>query len=352
MARSIALHGQMNRPSHLGNAFFCTFSNPLGEQVGITKGKDRAEMRKETKKVNVTSATIITNSSHRDGSIYKNSFLDVCHVKNRAETQLEPMRLSDPANCYPDQKRCRVHFECDMMQIFSLKLAIVPMSTSSVQLYGYIAARDYLDLSLNYIVNRSRDNPLTVRQGSLIEMTGPKRGITMTSAVLVEYDMRIMKGEQEEDDLQLIDGATDFCEVTTPSCPSTYRINGDCGAVDITLACVVNAVEATIDVIVSEVQSGFSLSLSSFVFVGGSRHGIELFCDDVGESCVLTRRYVMAVEMDSWMQLKLKVGQKGSKYDDLEHYCRFKAHIHGYARRQIQLEHASIWLKVTWSAMP
>ena len=56
-------------------------------------------------------------------------------------------------------------------------------------------------------------------QGSLIEMTGPKRGITMTSPVLVEYDMRIKKGEQEEYDLQLIDGATDFCEVTTPSHP-------------------------------------------------------------------------------------------------------------------------------------
>ena len=79
--------------------------------------------------------------------------------------------LSDPANCYPDQKRCRVHFECDMMQIFSLKLAIVPMSTSSVQLYGYIAARDYLDLSLNYIVNRSRDDPITVHQVNIFHIS-------------------------------------------------------------------------------------------------------------------------------------------------------------------------------------
>ncbi|XP_037418009.1 uncharacterized protein LOC119281633 [Triticum dicoccoides] len=335
-----------------GNAFFCTSGNPLGEQVGITKGKDRAEASRETKKLNVPSAFIFTNSSHRDGSIYKNSCLDVFCVKKRGETQLEPMRISDPANCFPDQKRCRVHFECDMMQFFSLKLAKVPMNASSVQLYGYIAARDYLDLSLNYIVNRSKDNPLMVRQGSLIEMTGPKRGITMTSPVLVEYDMRIKEGEQEEYDLQLIDGATDFCEVTTPSHPFTSQINGDCGAVDITLAHVVNAVEATIDVIVSEVRSGFNLSLGSYVFVGGSYQGIELLRDIIGESCVITRRYVIAVEMDSWMHLKLMVGREGSKYDDLERHCRFKANLHGYARRQILLEHASISLKVTWSAMP
>ncbi|XP_044972697.1 uncharacterized protein LOC123440188 [Hordeum vulgare subsp. vulgare] len=359
MARNIAVHGQVKLgkpigPSHLpyGNAFLCASSYPLGEQLPITKGKDIAEMSREIKKLNVPSATIITNSSHRDGSIYKNPSLHVFRVKKRGETQLEPMGKSDPPSCFPDQKRCRVHFECDMMQIFSLKLAKVPMNASSVQLYGYIAARDYLDSSLNYIVNRSRDNPLMVRQGSLIEMTGPKRGITMTCPVLVEYDMRIKTGEQEEDDLQLIDGASDFCEVSTPSRPYTSRINGDCGAVDITVAHVVNAVEATIDVVVSEVQSGFKLSLSSFVFVRGSCKGIDLLCDIIGESCVLTRRYVIAVELDSWMHLKLKVGQKGSKYDDLERYCRFKANLHGYARRQIRLEHASISLKVTWSVLP
>jgi hypothetical protein len=49
-------------------------------------------------------------------------------------------------------------------------------------------------------------------QGSLIEMIGPKRGISMGDAVLLEFDMRIKKGEQEKDDLQLIDGVSDFCE--------------------------------------------------------------------------------------------------------------------------------------------
>ncbi|VAI71009.1 unnamed protein product [Triticum turgidum subsp. durum] len=168
MARNIALHGQTNwskstQTSHLpcGNAFFCT----LGEQFAATKGKNRGKMRKETKKVNVRSAFIIDNSTHRDESIYRNSFLQkICSVTNRNETQLEPMMLLDPTDCFPDRERCVVHSVRYMMQIFSLKLAKVPVNTSSVQLYGCIAARDCLDSLLNYIVNRSRDDPITVHQ--------------------------------------------------------------------------------------------------------------------------------------------------------------------------------------------
>lgn len=72
--------------------------------------------------------------------------------------------LSDPTDCFPDRERCDVHWECDMMQTFSLKLAKVSVNTSLVQLYGYIAVRDCLDSLLNYIVNYSRDDPITVQQ--------------------------------------------------------------------------------------------------------------------------------------------------------------------------------------------
>ncbi|XP_044384600.1 uncharacterized protein [Triticum aestivum] len=111
MARNIAAHSQTNRPSHLpwawGNAFsYCTSSNTLGEQFAFIKGKDGAEIMKEPKLVNVRSADIYPNSSHRDGSIYKNSILQsIGHVTKRDETQLEPMKFSDPTNCFPDQQR-------------------------------------------------------------------------------------------------------------------------------------------------------------------------------------------------------------------------------------------------------
>uniref|UniRef100_A0A0E0K7M0 DUF6598 domain-containing protein n=1 Tax=Oryza punctata TaxID=4537 RepID=A0A0E0K7M0_ORYPU len=53
---------------------------------------------------------------------------------------------------------------------------------------------------------RDKDDPITVQHGSLIEMTGPKRGIALIPECLFEFHMRIKTGEKEEDDLQLIDG--------------------------------------------------------------------------------------------------------------------------------------------------
>ncbi|KAI4991818.1 hypothetical protein ZWY2020_040204, partial [Hordeum vulgare] len=78
--------------------------------------------------------------------------------------QLEPMMLPEPADCFPDRERCCVHYKCPMMQVFSLKLASVSINTSPVELYGYIAVLDHLDLLLNYIVNRSRDDPIIAQQ--------------------------------------------------------------------------------------------------------------------------------------------------------------------------------------------
>jgi len=51
-----------------------------------------------------------------------------------------------------------------MFQYFSVLLSRSPISNGSIQLYGYIAARDERDGMLNYIVNYSRDNPIAVQQ--------------------------------------------------------------------------------------------------------------------------------------------------------------------------------------------
>jgi hypothetical protein len=51
-----------------------------------------------------------------------------------------------------------------MWQVFSLKLVKLPVDDGPVELYGYIAARDHVDSLLNYIVNISRDDPITVDQ--------------------------------------------------------------------------------------------------------------------------------------------------------------------------------------------
>ncbi|TVU35255.1 hypothetical protein EJB05_17133, partial [Eragrostis curvula] len=198
------------------------------------------------------------------------------------------------------------------------------------------------DGKLNYVVNRDRDDPIVARQGSRIEMTGPKRGIYVAHAVLIEYDVRIKSGEREEDDLQLIDGAFP-CKYQRPWKPITNRITGECGAVDVSLAFVQDAVEATVEVEISKVQRGFdtAVSLSSFVYIWEDYEEIPLFHGAVDPSRGLRRRFVVAVTLGTKMLLKLKVG------DSVERCCSFKAAPHGCAGEKMKLELASVSVKST-----
>uniref|UniRef100_A0A0A8Z5X8 DUF6598 domain-containing protein n=1 Tax=Arundo donax TaxID=35708 RepID=A0A0A8Z5X8_ARUDO len=292
---------------------------------------------------------IYENSSHRDGAIYKNrlfeeEWFDV-DITDRNETQLEPMMFSKATrNCLPDPENCMFHFPQHMLQFFSLTLAESRISSGPIQLYGYIAARDDKDGMLNYVLNHSRDDPIVVQQGSLIEMTGPKRGIEIDSGVLIEFDMRIKNGEQEKDDLQLIDGAI-ACNDRRPYKPIKHRITGNCGAVDMSLAYVEHAVEATIEVVISEVQRGFSLSLTSLVYVMEDFEEIQLFHGSIDQSRGL-RRFVVAATLGTEMFLRFRVGN-----NSIQRYRSFKAKQHGCARRQIKLEQASFSVKVTWSTI-
>ncbi|CAD6253422.1 unnamed protein product [Miscanthus lutarioriparius] len=297
--------------------------------------------------------TALRRSSHHDGSIYctrgtfgsgwKNDY----RIADRNETRLEAMMLSDPnKDCILVDGTCRWHRAQSMLQIFSVKLAKISVVDGPVQLYGYIAARDLVDPLLNYIVNIGRDDPITVEKGSLIETTGPKRGIELSCNVLIEYDMRIKTGEQEKGDLQLIDGVSIVDELLTSSNPWTNRIHGDCGAIDITQMCIDYAFEATVEVVISEVQSSFDLLLSCFT--SGLHEEIRLFDGVIGKSLGL-RRHVLAVRKGKCMDLKFKVGF-GS--DCCTEHCRsFEATNHGCSSEQIKMESALVLVKVTWSSL-
>uniref|UniRef100_A0A0E0CV42 DUF6598 domain-containing protein n=1 Tax=Oryza meridionalis TaxID=40149 RepID=A0A0E0CV42_9ORYZ len=371
-------------------------------------------------------------SSHRDGTIYKNEHywdsvfllmsLTVKRVTNNStnvifsEAQVEPMRFSVTKRCKPDPENCQYHLACGMMQVFSLKLAKTTTNSGPIQLYGYIAARDVVDSMLNYVFNRSRDDPIVVQQavtvpparargvtstrwrrrlldassrsrrrlldaaaslldasdasssrpcggggassawqlggrfaeGSIIEMTGPKRGIGMGSnpaqrlghmasrfepqrdsrlekrprmrtppvAVRCHINERqqarhflviIKNGEKEEDDLQLIDGIIELDDtvVTMIRTLTTFRLSGDCGSVDMSMAIFENAVEATVEVAISELHYGFDLSISYVLSDLKESREFKLFGDTIGESCGL-RRFVIAVNLDTLMHLKFK----------------------------------------------
>ena len=74
-------------------------------------------------------------------------------------------------------------------------------------------------------------------------MTSPKRGIEPVSPVLIDFYIWIKKGEREEDDEQLIDRAI-TCNDRRAWKPVKQCIKGDCGAVDMSMACVENALKA------------------------------------------------------------------------------------------------------------
>ncbi|CAM0904020.1 unnamed protein product [Alopecurus aequalis] len=265
----------------------------------------------------VVNMDILPESRHRDGSIYRATHM----WKN--------------------------NYNIVDRNIFSLKLAKLYVDGGSVELYGYVAARDGLDPLLNYIVNVCRDDPIVVGQGSLINMAGPKQGIDLCGTTLIEYDMRIKTGKREKDDLQLIDGVSDIDGVALwDRCTFTNRIHGDYGAVDLTASCLEQAVEASVEVLISEVHNSFSLCL--LCFIRGLGEELRLFDGDIGEPRGL-KRYVVAVMDDSWMDLKFKVDAESSS--SAEHYCSFKADKHGHATQEIKTGFGLISVKVTWSTL-
>ncbi|KAF2924195.1 hypothetical protein DAI22_07g251400 [Oryza sativa Japonica Group] len=294
---------------------------------------------------------ILPKSRHRDGSIYRD-IMDTpwkreFHIADRNETRLEAMRFSNPTNCViRSNGTCMSHVHCNMLQILSLELAKITLDGGSVELYGYIAVRDDLDPLLNYIVNCSRDDPIIVEQGSLINMEGPNRGIDMMDYALIEYDMRIKTGEQEKDDLQLIDGASMIGSGGLWNRPETICIPGDYGAVDITLSRFNCSAEATVEILISEVQSSFNLLLGCLT--SDLDKEIRLFDGVISESRDL-KRSVVAVTRDSFIDLKFEVGAFPSSFD--QHYVSFKEKIHGYDTQEIKTDFALISVKVTWSAL-
>ncbi|WVZ85367.1 hypothetical protein U9M48_032304 [Paspalum notatum var. saurae] len=293
---------------------------------------------------------VYARSSHRDGSIYRGMWAwwkRDYRIADRNETRLEAMALTDPTDCIFIDGTCIRHRPRSMLQFFSLELANIHVEGGLAALYGYIAARDAVDPLLNYVVNFSREDPVIVEQGSLINMVGPKRGIDMCDFTLIEYDMRIKIGEQEKDDLQLIDGASIIGPSGSWEYPYTMRIAGDCGACVLTLARFEHAVEASVEVLISKVQSSFSLSLSCLT--SGLDKEIRLFDGAIAESCGL-KRSVVAVVVYSLIDLNFEVGALTSS--SVQRHCSFEAKRHGYDTKEIMTDFALFSVKVTWSVLP
>jgi hypothetical protein len=293
-----------------------------------------------------------------------------------------------------------------MMQIFSLKLAYPPPAGGQVQVYGFMAVRDSLDPLRNYVFNRTRDDPFTVEQdGGVIPMSGPKRGIWWHDMALVEFDMRIKRGDNEADDLQLIDGGVWFNDRTsTHARVATKRIDGDYGSVDICYALLHSAMEATVQIEVAELLSGFSLYASVFYISGLVQQEMQLFDGVIPgpdgcqiykldkfvlgsggqtevaarkymvsssdgrhryepEKCVIAAggggqryelgKYVIAFPKRTKLGLTLKICQSGgsSDCDEVVRFCISPASTHGCDTFAFDLGFATIHVKISWSTL-
>ncbi|CAN6361812.1 unnamed protein product [Urochloa humidicola] len=303
----------------------------------------------------VIPAEVVEGSKHGDGSIFRpddHPLHRYYHLHDTRETRLEPMRLSHPT-------KCRQHVGCDMVQIFSLKLSKLPRAAAAagccpIQLYGFMAVRDVLDPLRNYLFNCSRDDPFVIQDISsdpFIYLSGPKKGIYLQGEVLIEYDMRIKRGEGNgiQDDLPLIDGAATITDLVFNHGALTNQIKGDCGArVDISRTLLNQSVEATVHVWVTNLGShALGLDLSITGFLGRIPQEIKIFRGSIGDLCD-PKRFVFAVRLKTILFLCFKGLAVGKNP-----ICNFalRSAARGCIYRCHELESSTIHVKVTWSTL-
>ncbi|CAN6240889.1 unnamed protein product [Urochloa humidicola] len=304
-------------------------------------------------------------SKHGDGSLYERRidfFRWQFDLGRTTETSMEPMRLTLPtAECVLTwTSACGRHVGGPMLQIFSVKLAKLPRAAAAggpIQLYGLMAIRDLMDHGKrNYVFNRSRDDPFVISD-PFFYLPGPKRGVNMQGRVVFEYYVRIKSGEEEHQDLSLIDEVAIFSEKTCIDEPTTFRISGGGGggAVDITWARLTRAMEATVEVRIRELRApprhGDGNGLELDLCVTGSLpriaagEEIKLFRGVVDKPCALDR-FVIAVSMASGLMLHFKAAGGGGPSRHMGDFA-FRVAAHGSVAQCSRFDLATVEVKAT-----
>ncbi|TVU32944.1 hypothetical protein EJB05_24709 [Eragrostis curvula] len=310
----------------------------------------------------VIRACVIRGSKHRDGSIYRQDthwMHRLYRLNETSETPLMPSNLSylDTTTCHPDWTNCTRHTGCAMMQIFSLKLvnhSTTTVPAAPIQLYGFMAVRDLLHPLRNYVFQRTRDDPLVIHHPHSDDPSS-------SSPLLIQIDGRSgastcrpikRPGQAEQDDLELIDGAATFSELTPFHGVYTQRIRGSCNSsVDISLALLRHAVEARIELSIPKLPA-HGISFSAACSVSKLPEKIQLF-DGVVDEAGGHLSFVVAVVTRTPLLLNFKAKQLVGGSGSVQHEQRgFPARAHGCNYCWLQFDFGEIDMKRSKSLEP
>ncbi|CAL5090911.1 unnamed protein product [Urochloa decumbens] len=262
---------------------------------------------------------------------------------------------------------CSKHCHCqptDLLQLIDLKISgYLHTQPGPAKIFGFFAARDKIQPLRNYVYRRGMDNYEAVsvkrKMGmARLSLTGPARGICITSHALLEFELCVRAEDPPEDEAKgdiLIKGCTEIDNVyETKSFVRTGRLYGEKCGLDVKFAVLVNAVQATVDVeILRAPVCGLDLKL--YAKTSGFSDVIRLF-EGVAEA---GRRLssVVAVVWRSHLDLCIR----GSSVDNglsqnlpyQEWKCRFDdAGYHGTVSEKVDLfDSVTILAKVTWKAV-
>ncbi|XP_044367087.1 uncharacterized protein [Triticum aestivum] len=170
--------------------------------------------------------------------------------------------------------------------------------------------------------------------------------------------MRIKRGENEADDLQLIDGAVWFYDGCSPQARVlTQRIDGDYGSVDISYALLQMAMEATVQIAVSELDRDIGLLVRAFYVSDLLHQGMQLFDGVIpadaaggGADSYELDKYVVAASRHTKLALQMRICSLHDD-DDVWRYCLRPASAHGSDDFSFALSFATIDVKISWSTL-
>ncbi|XP_062182915.1 uncharacterized protein LOC133887024 isoform X2 [Phragmites australis] len=135
----------------------------------------------------------------------------------------------------------------DMLQVLSLRL--LRSESCPISVYGTFAIRDDLEPLRNYVLNRTRDDPIMIQQDSFaLPLCSPCRGMYVLDRALLDVDLWVKKEGDRSSDEQLLSVYVEINLRSSLDEKLTGRIHSDHCMLDMDCMFLAQSVEATIQV--------------------------------------------------------------------------------------------------------